>query len=531
MLVLCAAQDARVPSVVVPLFGPLPSGQDIAVAQFPTTNERGGFAFVVRFSDGSKAVWGSLDRTPPRLLVRESDLPPGYRIERAALGANSVTYYGRAVSGLFPPCDRGVIERDGAGLLCLSRDMLPVQGSTLTGIEALGVPGVGPGRFIFGYGTPVEPTLARFGIFDEGDPSPRLLVGDSIFGATGAITNVLSLKLSPTGAHYGCRVVLDSGTADYAVVDGEVLQNQGVNVQSGMPVHPGAPAGGPTWFRILEVMKAASGDWWVYGGDNPATPNRPFLMKNGEIILERGDVVEGRVISRVQGGLAVTEGGTAACLVALEPGTFLDNAVWYEGRLALWPGQAVDVDGDGVPEPDRTITSVDGFPLVDEDHVVWSRVQVTNPTQPFLFVKVAMPFGDPVCRGATNSTGTSVVAEALGTQLIDQNDLTLTARGLPGNATGLWLTSTQPGRFPNPAGSAGDLCLGGAVGRFAGAIGTASATGELGLSVDLTNLPQPSGRVSAQPGETWNFQLWYRDTDPQGGASSNFSSTIGIHAR
>jgi hypothetical protein len=39
--------------------------------------------------------------------------------------------------------------------------------------------------------------------------------------------------------------------------------------------------------------------------------------------------------------------------------------------------------------------------------------------------------------------------------------------------------------------------------------------------VDVTAVPQPTGNTVVQPGETWNFQCWHRDTNP--GATSNFS--------
>ena len=32
--------------------------------------------------------------------------------------------------------------------------------------------------------------------------------------------------------------------------------------------------------------------------------------------------------------------------------------------------------------------------------------------------------------------------------------------------------------------------------------------------------------VAIQPGETWNFQLWYRDNNPQ--TTSNFTDAISI---
>ena len=62
--------------------------------------------------------------------------------------------------------------------------------------------------------------------------------------------------------------------------------------------------------------------------------------------------------------------------------------------------------------------------------------------------------------------------------------------------------------------------LSGAV-QGAGEILVASSSGSVALPVNLSNLPQPNGPVAAQPGETWSFQLWYRDANPS--VTSNVS--------
>ena len=46
--------------------------------------------------------------------------------------------------------------------------------------------------------------------------------------------------------------------------------------------------------------------------------------------------------------------------------------------------------------------------------------------------------------------------------------------------------------------------------------------GQVAYPLDLTNLP-PGGEITA--GETWNFQLWHRDT-PAGSGHANFSNAI-----
>ncbi len=79
-----------------------------------------------------------------------------------------------------------------------------------------------------------------------------------------------------------------------------------------------------------------------------------------------------------------------------------------------------------------------------------------------------------------------------------------------------------------PGGSQGDLCLGGAIGRFNGAteIQLGGPCGIFDLVVDLTSVPTPFGRTSVMAGETWVFQCWYRDTNPS--STSNFSDAVNV---
>ena len=80
---------------------------------------------------------------------------------------------------------------------------------------------------------------------------------------------------------------------------------------------------------------------------------------------------------------------------------------------------------------------------------------------------------------------------------------------------------------PGFGGSQGVLCLGPPQVRFSragtGEIAQTTAQGTRALALDLTDLPQ--GQVFL-PGESWNFQLWFRDQNP--GATSN--TTNGVRA-
>lgn len=131
--------------------------------------------------------------------------------------------------------------------------------------------------------------------------------------------------------------------------------------------------------------------------------------------------------------------------------------------------------------------------------------------------------------GAVNSAGTSGAMLASGSLTASTNALTIAASDLPVNSFAFFLTSQTQGNVANPGGSQGNLCLGGAIGRYVGPgqIVNSGAAGEVSLALDLTQVPQPTGFASAQPGETWNFQAWYRDA-VGGTATSNFTDGISL---
>ena len=103
----------------------------------------------------------------------------------------------------------------------------------------------------------------------------------------------------------------------------------------------------------------------------------------------------------------------------------------------------------------------------------------------------------------------------------------LTAFDLPPNEFGYFIVGQVQGFLPNPGGSQGNLCLGGAIGRFNSLVSATDASGVVEMTVDLGVLPQPSAFVSALPGETWYFQLWHRDT-VGGVPTSNYTGSRAI---
>ncbi|MEZ6015481.1 MAG: choice-of-anchor B family protein [Planctomycetota bacterium] len=152
-----------------------------------------------------------------------------------------------------------------------------------------------------------------------------------------------------------------------------------------------------------------------------------------------------------------------------------------------------------------------------------SRTILCSDLESGLFVlSYTPPVGVEFCAGNPNSTGAPATIAGSGTPLLVDNSVQLTASNLPPFSSGYFIVSSQQGFTASPGGSQGDLCLGGALGRYYAQLGSSGAAGVLQLDVDAASLPQPNGTASAAVGESWSFQCWYRDANP--GPTSNFSS-------
>lgn len=129
---------------------------------------------------------------------------------------------------------------------------------------------------------------------------------------------------------------------------------------------------------------------------------------------------------------------------------------------------------------------------------------------------------DPAVINSTNEFGKIAV---LGSILASANNFALQASDLPLNQFGFFLGGTQSVLVMNPAGSNGNLCVGGNLVRFnaASQIGVADAFGVFSRNLDLTAFPA-NPTVAVQAGDTWYFQCWHRENNGQ----SNFTTATAV---
>jgi len=141
--------------------------------------------------------------------------------------------------------------------------------------------------------------------------------------------------------------------------------------------------------------------------------------------------------------------------------------------------------------------------------------------------------GVDYCQDATgNSSGVAADISAIGSPVLEDNDVTLVCEDLPANTFGFFLASRTRGFLPNPGGSLGNLCILGDIGRYVGPgqILNSGAAGVIQLAIDVDNIPQPTGSVGMLAGERFHFQTWFRD-NLLGITTSNFSDAVSIELR
>ena len=140
------------------------------------------------------------------------------------------------------------------------------------------------------------------------------------------------------------------------------------------------------------------------------------------------------------------------------------------------------------------------------------------------------PIGVNYCMANANSTGAPAAMTASGSNVLADNALTIGATSMPTGVFGIFLASRNTGFTPNSGGSSGNLCLGGAIGRFDQVVFQTGATGTTTLPVNLNAIPQPMGAAAASVGETWHFQGWFRDA-LAGMPTSNLTDGISVTIR
>lgn len=211
-------------------------------------------------------------------------------------------------------------------------------------------------------------------------------------------------------------------------------------------------------------------------------------------------------INMTPGGLGLRESRAL-----LHSGGLVNGDAWAPKACTGW-------ESGGATLYETMIVSNNGMTRPDDGTPVASLYRVPRERTP------AVQFDGCVGTNHSMSYRSELLAEG-------SNDLTtaktLHAHALPFDVFGFFVASNDVTSGVMPVGSSGNLCLGGAIGRYSNAVLDSGPNGEFSFTLQPSQIARPSGPVAAQSGETWYFQAWHRDT-LNGTPTSNFTNAVGV---
>jgi len=356
-------------------------------------------------------------------------------------------------------------------------------------------------------------------------PSQTILVrsGDVLGGTTTPLDS-FGYRSSPNGQHSLIAASLSTSLVNAIFLDGQLLDLGGASFVTSGSAIPEKIAGGPglVWGPLGIRDINDQGDYTFTGLYYIGADTYAFLVRNGRPITPALEYW-----TQPQLGGLDRRGFTAW-------GTFHGTqSPGLEEIELLGLAPKFDVDFDGVADPEWQYDGSSKLRLeasgAGAEAFVSGDLEDTSSgtTTRALLRFASYQLGTVYCPGVVNSTGESGRLIAQRSDAVAANDLALQCIGLPQNVFGVFITSRTSGFVVGPGNSQGNLCLGGAVGRFTTDVFATGLAGRGYVPVDLSAVPQPTGPEAALPGETWYFQAWYRDT-VNGQATSNFTDATAL---
>ncbi|MCP3918960.1 MAG: hypothetical protein GY711_25730 [bacterium] len=389
------------------------------------------------------------------------------------------------------------------------------------------------------FSVPGVPSGAYGGLeFKDGDPNKLLIVGDGetaaaaiyevdltrdvdghVNGFSGTATLVATAPNATGGLQYGPGGVLFYTTYPNntlgQIKPGSTAPDKEVLLT---PLGIGPSTGGVCIAPNGQDLKLTSydADSW-YDADLAADGTGTYDVVNGSFRAFLGSVGPESIIHVDTSYPGFTNESALVC-------------EWFAESIGAYE---LDASGDAIPGTRRDfLTGASGYtaagsaidPLTG-DFLFSDLGSVDNI---LIAYSTAGPLGMNYCGPAIpNSTGLPGIASAFGFPTIGTNDVTLTADQLPPGQFGYFLVGRTQGFF-NPPGSSGFICLMGDIGRYN--MPPTVPTGQIivgptgSLVIDLDDLPTNTpGSQQTLPGETLNFQCWYRDA-----STSNFTDGVSI---
>lgn len=547
LLLFCSSIPAAAQTAILREDDPSPdgvAGQTISSIVVPAVNQTGGFAcsLTTLGPNGTvNQIWGNVSGGTGALLQTERTI--GLFEFTGIEGFFGISETSVIYSPVFT--DNGTAQTNLDGLwiddtsFARETQQLTTSSDRWRFLSRPGMTQNGTPYFSGGLEVGLSGNTDRRGIFIGNVPAPIFITGVTYPNmplplSTTAIDS--DFRFSSDGSHLITALDLDSSIDDDGVVglDGAGLVLGGSLVREAGPVPASIGGVAENWDNFDFFGITNSGEYMFTGDTDGASTEDEFILRNGTMWHREGDTLDGVVLSGPISSASLNEAGELAYVWGYEVGTGApDEALFFEEQLLLAEGDAVDWDGDGQVDPLITIvdfTGINALSLSAGGTIYFTADVIANGARrEGLFAISAEGIGTNYCTANVNSTGDAGQLRAVGSGAAASNNLTLRATSLPVLSFGFGIVSGLQGFVANPGGSQGNLCLSGDIGRYVGPgqIMNTGLDGIIILPLDLTNIPQPLGFEGTSAGDTWNFQVWFRDSSPAG-PSSNFTQGLSI---
>lgn len=514
------------------------AGQVITALNNTAVNQSGGFAVSLSANDGtttSSQIWGNLSGGPGAFIREEGTIGMFTQVSYE-------TFFSISSSGVcYSPSSEDMSGNTGLDGVWVDDTIVGIEGTLVPGTTDFFSFGSRPGitdngipYFVGGITDTQGGSTQQRALFYGTVPTAVMQTGDLLPNLPAALSTAsvdFDYRFSALGTHSIVPVDVDTSTADDGAmtIDSVGLMLGGALVQEANPM-PAAVGGlaGENWDNFDFCGITEAGDYMFTGDSDGDAATDEFILRNGTIWAREGDLIDGQLIDGAIEGAFLNESNELAYIWDIDLAGSNLEALFLEGTMLLKEGDEVDWDGDGSPDPGVVVTNFTGLSALtlDANGGVYftADVDVAGSILEGYFYIGPEEVGTNYCAANANSTGVPATMTSTGSASLGANDLVIQSLNMPNFSFGFFITGQTQDFVMNPGGSAGNLCLGGDIGRgVAGGIANTGSTGMISGAVDWTSLPQPGGSVAAMVGDTWNFQCWMRDTDGMGGATSNFS--------
>ncbi len=545
---LSSAASAQVPTPVKLLSAgdPVPgTGHNLAPLGFIAkyrVNNGGDWIARLRLDDPSPASDGVFLRNG-QVVFREGDpvaQPVGGVVNVVAscdLADTGEAFYVMSTSGWpSPAVNRSVIYRDTQPILVvLDRIDAPGYSPAAYYQSILGVTVV-EGPFVLVTCSLVDPAasnqvvgaLVRFKLDSAGNRLNETVlatVGMVLPGQTVPLdqfyTSDGSQSLNNTGdGTFNARLAAAAGSQDQVVFASGTLIAQS-NTPS--PI-PGRNYGDTT---AAPSDSNEAGSWILrYDLDSSNPLDDEVIVVDGTVVAQKGGpapVFGTTFASFDQTSVHVDQGGNPYFGAVLNGAPAGFNRGIFRGNSVLMRAGATFVQGQQLTEIYLNQSSLQ---VSNDGNFILVRGELDGSGESLVLMERSI--ATHYCDAEPNSAGNVALLQASGSSKASFNTVSFRCLSLPSNQSGYLLASMAQADIFMPPGSQGRLCLGAPTARFNSDVQNTLGGSIMVFNPDLSNVPLTPA-VSVQAGQTWNFQVWYRDINP--GQTSNFSLPVSIEFR